>query len=60
MPDHNTLNSDLACVICGYRLRGLATNACCPECGTPIERSLRGDELSSASPQWIKLVLSRS
>jgi hypothetical protein len=30
------------CVTCRYDLRGTATSAKCPECGTPVEDSLRG------------------
>jgi hypothetical protein len=31
---------DLACVGCGYNLRGLTRRGRCPECGTPIRRSI--------------------
>lgn len=33
------------CIRCSYELQGLPANGICPECGLPIERSLRGDLL---------------
>ena len=45
---------DPLCVHCGYNLRGLSTDRKCPECGTPIAKSLRGDLLSSADPDWLR------
>jgi hypothetical protein len=35
----------LVCLRCRYALRGLTIAGNCPECGTPIERSARGDLL---------------
>jgi len=35
----------VGCTNCGYNLGGLPTAGTCPECGAPIERSLRGDRL---------------
>jgi hypothetical protein len=32
--------TDVLCEICGYILNGLPENGNCPECGTPIERSI--------------------
>lgn len=47
---------DLLCIHCGYNLRGLSPDRRCPECGTPIAKSLRGDLLSSGDPEWLKRI----
>jgi len=47
------LTTDLACARCGYNLRGLRADHLCPECGTPIERSLAGNLLRFADPAWV-------
>jgi len=43
-----------ACLRCGYALRGLAPDGMCPECGTPIERSLRGNFLVYSDPAYVR------
>lgn len=48
---------DLACMRCGYMLRGLDPGGNCPECGFPIEHSMRGDWLRYADRQWARQVL---
>jgi len=47
------LTTDIACARCGYNLRGLRAGHLCPECGTPIERSLIGNLLRFADPVWL-------
>jgi hypothetical protein len=47
------VETDLACVECGYNLRTLAHSAECPECGLAVLVSARGDRLSSAPPRWL-------
>lgn len=37
------------CASCGYSLRGLAVEGNCPECGTPIVRSVGGDGRSNGA-----------
>lgn len=47
------LTSDLPCVACEYNLRTIAAGACCPECGAPVARSLRGHYLKTCDPDWV-------
>ena len=48
------ISKDLSCSHCGYNLRGLTTDKLCPECGTPIARSIHGNLLRFADPGWLK------
>lgn len=48
---------DMPCVHCGYNLRGLTPEMSCPECGTPINRSIFGNQLRYADPEWLKKLL---
>ena len=41
------------CITCGYDLRALEIDRACPECGTAIELSMRGDRLSLSDPVWV-------
>lgn len=41
------------CVSCGYDLAGLSPHGECPECGTPIARSLKGDLLAFAPAEYL-------
>ena len=47
------ISEDTPCVQCGYNLRGLTQDKSCPECGTPIARSVLGDQLRYAEPEWL-------
>ncbi|UCG33507.1 MAG: hypothetical protein JSU68_02515, partial [Phycisphaerales bacterium] len=47
---------DLACLQCGYNLRGLDPAGRCPECGVGIALSTRGDLLRFANPDWLRRV----
>lgn len=42
------------CLACGYDLLGLVSTGACPECGAPVERSLRGNLLEFADTQFLK------
>ncbi len=44
---------DVPCLNCGYNLRGLQEDGRCPECGTPVERSLKGNLLIYSSPEHV-------
>ncbi len=50
----STINEDTACIGCGYYLRGLPYGSSCPECATPIARSLHGNLLRYADPSWLE------
>jgi predicted RNA-binding Zn-ribbon protein involved in translation (DUF1610 family) len=52
-----TVRDNLPCVSCGYTLRGLLHDGNCPECGTEISRSLRGDLLAAADPKWLRTIV---
>ncbi|MDZ4828650.1 MAG: hypothetical protein SGJ09_00450 [Phycisphaerae bacterium] len=42
------------CLACGYSLAGLPTDGRCPECATPVARSLRGNMLEYANPDYVR------
>ncbi len=44
----------IACAGCGYSLEGLPIGGNCPECGMPVERSLRGPMLRFAGVDYLK------
>src|SRR5687767_5429673 len=48
--------SDIPCRRCGYNLRGLSEAGLCPECGTAVGLSIKGDLLRYADPQWLRRV----
>ena len=45
---------DLPCRHCGYNLRTLSPAVQCPECGTSVGRSVHGDFLRFADPNWVQ------
>jgi len=48
------LEHDTPCIHCGYNLRGLEAAGRCPECGSGITDSTRGDLLKYADPKWLE------
>ena len=52
-PPGQPLTEDLKCTRCGYNLRGLTLDKLCPECATPIARSVHGNLLRYADPDWL-------
>lgn len=41
------------CINCAYDLAGLAADANCPECATPVAKSLGGDLLANRLPAYV-------
>ncbi len=53
LADVAAIEADMPCARCGYNLRGLKPDGLCPECGTAIDWSLRGNFLKFADPRWL-------
>jgi hypothetical protein len=49
---------DLPCLGCGYNLRTMLPEGLCPECGTDVGRTLRGNLLPFADPRWVQTLSS--
>jgi serine/threonine protein kinase len=47
------LEEDHPCAQCGHNLRGLWSDAHCPQCGSPVERSIYGDVLVTEDSGWL-------
>jgi hypothetical protein len=45
---------DIPCSRCGYILRGLKTDAVCPECTAPITRSVVNNRLDACDPRYVR------
>ena len=52
--EHGCVNADFYCRMCGYNLRGIERNSCCPECGNDINWSLNADQLRFANFNWLR------
>lgn len=50
--DDSHLGRDQPCFKCSYNLRGLPLNGVCPECGLPVQDSLKGILLKYASAEY--------
>lgn len=55
-PSDTPLDFDLACVRCGYNLRGTMPTGNCPECGEYVATTLRPDLLHQADTDWLGLL----
>lgn len=49
-----SIGVDLHCFMCGYNLRSTARSSNCPECGTPIARSLDAGRLMFRGEAWLR------
>ncbi len=57
-PDVNpVIEDDHLCMTCSYSLRGLRQSDQCPECGTLVAESLRGDMLFYRNPDYTRKLL---
>ena len=52
--DVAVVEDELPCAGCEYDLRNLPIGGNCPECGTPIARSLERGTLHHADPRWLR------
>lgn len=55
-PPPLVLNRLQSCLKCGYQLQGLPLGGVCPECGTPVQDSLKGYFLQYADPEYRRKV----
>jgi len=51
--ENGIVNQEVLCRKCSYNLRGLHQNGKCPECGTPVGLSIRGNLLCYSDPEWV-------
>ena len=49
----NVVRLNACCIQCAYPLKGLFFGGMCPECGTPVADSLRGDRLEFAGKSYL-------
>jgi hypothetical protein len=54
--EDGTVAGDFPCHHCGYDLRTLGVNDKCPECGTVVRASVRGNLLKFSDPAWLRRV----
>ncbi len=53
----DTVGDDVICLQCGYNIHGLSHEGRCPECGTPIKKSLQGNLLRYSSPAYLATLI---
>jgi hypothetical protein len=52
-PVPTVVETDTPCRKCQYNLRGLSSEGRCPECGSAVGLSLRGDLIRYSDPVWV-------
>ena len=52
-PAGTFVETDLACVGCGYNLRTQPIGGACPECGLTIRSTLQFPHLARSAPRWL-------
>lgn len=52
----STIIGQFHCIQCGYQLAGLSPQSVCPECGTPVAESIKGDGLAFASVEYLRTI----
>src|SRR5947208_14619069 len=55
--ENGIVKEEVLCRKCSYNLRGLHQNNKCPECGTPVGLSIRGNLLCYSDPEWVEKLL---
>jgi hypothetical protein len=58
LDSNSRIGPDLPCVSCGCNLGGVVSDGFCPNCGTSVERSARGDLLRYSDPAWVEVLSS--
>ena len=52
----HVISGHLHCRGCGYDLHGLSPDDRCPECGSAVGPSIRGDQLRYGDPKWVRVL----
>jgi hypothetical protein len=55
--ENGIVTADVPCRGCSYNVRGLSQDGKCPECGTPVGLSIRGNLLCYSDPAWVEKLL---
>lgn len=53
LDEHGRISRSIPCLGCEYNLRGLEPEGRCPECGTPVGRTVFRSRLHFSDPRWL-------
>ena len=56
LDEHAAIAADAPCIHCRYNLRGLDPQTKCPECGTPVLKSISAPLLRCEDPDWLRSI----